>query len=93
MRRKSNTSFLEWVAIVGAIASIALLVIQLAAYSNVRERLPVGMIIGGVPVGGLTRQEAQSELNVFIHRPLNCIIATRCSILTRRRSVFVWTPK
>ncbi|MBI5082648.1 MAG: serine hydrolase [Chloroflexi bacterium] len=70
MRRKSNTSFLEWVAIVGIIASIALLVIQLAAYSNVRERLPVGMVIGGVPVGGLTRQEAQSELQRIYSSPI-----------------------
>jgi beta-lactamase class A len=62
MKRRSNTATLEWIAILGVVASIGLLVFELVAYSNVRERMPAGMILAGVPVGGRTREEAQAEL-------------------------------
>lgn len=62
MRRRSNTAVLEWVAIVGVVGSIGLLVYYLVAYSNFRVRMPAGMVIAGVPVGRLTREQAQAEL-------------------------------
>lgn len=62
MRRRSNTAGLEWVAIIGIISSIGLLVFNLVSYSAERERMPSGMVIAGVPVGRFTRDEAQAEL-------------------------------
>ncbi len=62
MRRRSNTAALEWVAIIGLVSSLSLLVFNLVAYSGQRERMPIGLIIAGVPVGGLAREEAQAEL-------------------------------
>lgn len=62
MRRRSNTAGLEWIAIIGVVGSIGLLVFYLVAYSSQRERMPAGMVIAGVPVGRFTREEAQAEL-------------------------------
>ena len=70
MRRRSDTSFLEWIAIGGVVAAIGLLIIQLVAYSGVRERLPVGMVVAGVPVGGKTAGEAQAELQRIYSAPV-----------------------
>lgn len=62
MRRRSNTAALEWLAIIGIVASAGLLVINLVAYSSAREAMPAGMVVAGVPIGGLTREQAQAEL-------------------------------
>ncbi|MBI3241334.1 MAG: serine hydrolase [Chloroflexi bacterium] len=70
MRRRSDTSGLEWIAIVGIVVSIGLLIMQIVAYSGVRERLPAGMVVAGVPVGGLTRQEAGAELSRVYSAPV-----------------------
>ncbi|HLF03180.1 MAG TPA: hypothetical protein VI547_14450, partial [Anaerolineales bacterium] len=70
MRRRSNTALLEWIAIIGVVSSIGLLVFNLVAYSTVRERMPAGMIIAGVPVGGRTREEAQAELARVYSTPI-----------------------
>jgi beta-lactamase class A len=53
---------MEWIAIVGVVGSIGLMVFNLIIYSSQRERLPAGMVIAGVPVGRFTRVEAQAEL-------------------------------
>jgi beta-lactamase class A len=37
-------------------------VVQLVGYSRIRNNFPPGMIIAGVPVGGLTQQEAAERL-------------------------------
>ncbi len=70
MRRRSDTSLLEWIAIGGVVASIGLLVIQIVAYSNVREAMPAGMVIAGVPVGHLSREQAQAELSHVYSAPV-----------------------
>ena len=70
MRRRSDTSGLEWIAIIGIVISIGLLVAQIVAYSGERERMPAGMIIADVPVGGLTPQEAGAELSRVYTAPV-----------------------
>lgn len=62
MKRRSNTAALEWIAILGVLTSISFLVVHLVIYSALRERMPAGMIVAGVPVGGLSREAAQAEL-------------------------------
>jgi len=83
MKRRSNTAALEWVAIIGAVASIGLLVFNIVSYSSVRERMPAGMIIAGVPVGGLTPADAQAELARVYSTPIE---------LHYREAVFTLDP-
>lgn len=49
-------------SIVLIVITVILLVFQLISYSRLRASLPVGSVIGGVPVGGLDRQEAADRL-------------------------------
>lgn len=44
------------------ILTVVLLVFQLVSYSRIRASLPIGSVIGGVPVGGLDRQTAADRL-------------------------------
>lgn len=62
MRRQTRNTILEWVSIASLIAGVALSVIQLVAYSRGREKMPLGLQIAGVPVGGLNRIEALEQL-------------------------------
>ena len=51
-------------------ASVIALVLQLVAYQEVRANLPTGMIIAGVPVGGLTLEQAASTLSQIYASPV-----------------------
>ncbi|HSM26135.1 MAG TPA: serine hydrolase [Anaerolineaceae bacterium] len=44
------------------VITVVLLVFQLVSYSRIRASLPIGSVIGGVPVGGLDRQTAADRL-------------------------------
>lgn len=70
MRRRSNTAFLEWIAILGIVGSVGLLVFNIVDYSSEREEMPAGMVVAGVPVGNLSREEAQAELARVYSTPI-----------------------
>jgi beta-lactamase class A len=74
---------MEWTAIIGVICSAGLLVFNLVSYSAERERMPAGMIIAEVPVGRLTREEAQAELARVYSTPIE---------LHYRDSIFALDP-
>ncbi len=44
------------------VITVIIFVIQLISYSRIRASLPIGSVIGGVPVGGLNRQTAADRL-------------------------------
>lgn len=52
------------------ILAIVLTVLALVQYSRQRERYPAGMTIAGVPVGGLTPQEATQRLLQVYNTPV-----------------------
>lgn len=62
MRRRNTFGILRWVALILIFISFFLLGIQLIRYSRVRATLPPGLIVGGVPVGGLTSAQAGERL-------------------------------
>lgn len=63
MRIARDTSFiLRWVSLFFIAAAIILTMIELTAYSRARGNYPEGMTIGGVPVGGVSPQEAAQRL-------------------------------
>jgi beta-lactamase class A len=59
-RRGSN--LLRWVSIVLLLGAVALFFYELLAYSRSRARLPSRLTIAGVPVGGLTQDQAIERL-------------------------------
>ncbi|PKN94203.1 MAG: hypothetical protein CVU44_07320 [Chloroflexi bacterium HGW-Chloroflexi-6] len=63
MRIARDTSFiLRWVSLFFIAAAIVLTMFELTAYSRARGNYPQGMTIGGVPVGGVSPQEAAQRL-------------------------------
>lgn len=63
MQRIHSFSILRWLALIFIFLAVVLLALQLVSYSRMRDRFPVGQKIAGVPVGGLTHQQASDRLN------------------------------
>ena len=59
---RGGPNLLRWVSITLLLAAVVLTFYELVAYSRVRSRLPEGLTIAGVPVGGLDRAGATERL-------------------------------
>lgn len=69
--RNRNTSILVRIfSILFLSATIILIIISLIGYSRQRNNFPAGMTIGGVPVGGLTPQEASERVLLVYTTPV-----------------------
>lgn len=62
MRRRQSLSALRWASIVLIFLAVIVTVVQLVGYSRQRASFPPGLIIAGVPVGGMDRQQAAERL-------------------------------
>ncbi len=62
--RTNRNSFpaLRWISIICIFLAVVLTVLQLIRYSRIRSAFPSGMVIAGVPVGGLNRTQAAERL-------------------------------
>jgi beta-lactamase class A len=60
--QRGGPNLLRWVSITLLLAAVALTFYELVVYSRQRARLPYGMTIAGVPVGGLDRSTAVERL-------------------------------
>ena len=63
MKAIRSFSILRWLALILIFGAVVLLILELVTFSRMRERFPAGQIIAGVPVGGLTSQQASDRLN------------------------------
>ncbi|MEK6575562.1 MAG: peptidoglycan binding domain-containing protein, partial [Chloroflexota bacterium] len=77
--------FRFWLAVsaIGILGSLVLLLVQILLFARSLDRLPSGLIIAGVPVGGLTAVEATARLSDVYNTPLT---------LDYRGSTFQLTP-
>ena len=62
MRNRRSGIFLRWISVIFLLLSIILLTVQLIMFSRSRITYPARMDIAGVPIGGLTRDQAASRL-------------------------------
>jgi beta-lactamase class A len=60
--RRLGLTITRGLSIVLVVLTAVLIVIQLISYSRIRANLPMGSVIGNVPVGGLDRQAAADRL-------------------------------
>jgi beta-lactamase class A len=60
--RSSSFSIFRWLSLALIFAAVILTGIQLVSYSRVRNTFSPGMVIAGVPVGGLNQQQAADRL-------------------------------
>ena len=66
MSNRSGVDWLRWVSIVLLLGALALFFFELFLYSTSRAKLPQGLTIAGVPVGGLDKNEAlERSLQTF----------------------------
>jgi hypothetical protein len=62
MRSRAGIGFLRWGSIGLLLLALVLFFFELFAYSRSRARLPEGLTVAGVPVGGLGKAEALERL-------------------------------
>lgn len=79
-------SFRFWLSIaaLGILGALVLLLAQILLFARTLDRLPAGLMAGGVPVGGLAREEAAQRLRNVYATPLT---------LDYRGSAFQLDPK
>ncbi|HKJ27928.1 MAG TPA: hypothetical protein VJ965_09840, partial [Anaerolineales bacterium] len=70
MRIRRNNSILRWMSVAILLLAIILLTIQLIIFSRSRITYPSRLEIGGVPVGGLTREQAGERLLQVFNQPV-----------------------
>lgn len=62
MNSRSPFSALRWIALALILGAIILTTLQLVRFSRMRASFPEGMVIAGIPVGGLDRAAAAERL-------------------------------
>ena len=62
MRNRGPFLPLRWVSVVFLLVAVILTALQLVRYSRIRSNYPPGMVIAGIPVGGLDSQQAAERL-------------------------------
>ena len=70
MRRPRRSTLLTWVSLTFLLGALILTILQLVAFSRRRADYPSGLVIAGVPVGGLDRQEAIDRLLEVYSNPV-----------------------
>ena len=60
--RRRGPDFLRWFSLTLLLAAIGLTFLELLAFSRQRGRMPSGLEIAGVPVGGLDQAAASERL-------------------------------
>jgi beta-lactamase class A len=73
MRRRSTFSALRFISIILILASIVLAVFQMITFSRVRANMPPGLVVAGVPVGGLDRAQAAQRIQEAYSYPVDLL--------------------
>jgi beta-lactamase class A len=71
MNRRSTPGVGQWLTVSLLVVAAVFLLIKLFQYATVRSNYPTGLTVGGVDVGGLSREQASELLtNQFIEAPV-----------------------
>jgi beta-lactamase class A len=60
--RRNGPDLLRWISLFLVLAAVVLFFVELLAYSRQRGKLPYGMTVAGVPVGGVDQVTASERL-------------------------------
>lgn len=75
MRKQRSFFFiLRTIATILIFSSVTLFGIELVAYSRLRSTLPLGLEVAGVPVGGLTPEQAANRINQMYSLPVELTV-------------------
>ncbi|MBX3058401.1 MAG: serine hydrolase [Anaerolineae bacterium] len=71
MNRRSTPGAGQWVTVTLLVAASIFLLVKLFQYATIRSNYPTGLVIAGVDVGGLSKQQTSEVLtNQFIEAPI-----------------------
>ncbi len=69
-RRRADLPYTAIFSLVTILAAVMLFFVQLGSFSQARQRLTSGLTMAGVPVGGLSREEAQARVEEVYGAPI-----------------------
>lgn len=73
-QRGLQLPFLEIASAILALGAIVLLMVELVAYSNMKESLPTDLTVAGIAVGGLSENDAQARWEaIYLQQPIQLI--------------------
>jgi beta-lactamase class A len=67
---RSTGSLLRWFSIATLLATATVILYELVSYSRARTQIPRGITIAGLPVGGMTSQDASQLLLRVYNQPI-----------------------
>ncbi len=70
MKTRDTSFLLRWISLGFIVAAAILTILQLVSYSRLRNTYPPGLSIGGVPVEGITPNEASQRLLAVYGAPI-----------------------
>ncbi len=71
MNRRSTPGAGQWLTVTLLVAASIFLLVKLFQFATVRSNYPAGLVVAGVDVGGLSKQQASEVLtNQFIEAPI-----------------------
>ena len=68
--RRNNFPVFRWAAIFFILITIVLTTVQLVSYSRIRNNFPLGMRVGGIPIGGLDYERAAERIYTVYRSPI-----------------------
>jgi hypothetical protein len=75
VRQRHRFPLFRWAAILISFITLILATIQLTEYSRLRNNFPLGMQVGGVPIGGLNYVQAAERLYTVYRSPIELVYA------------------
>ena len=72
MHRRKFPIF-RWVAIILIMITVLLTIVELIDYSLIRNNFPLGLRVGGIPIGGLDYEEAAERVYTVYRSPIELI--------------------
>ncbi|MBG0787156.1 MAG: serine hydrolase [Anaerolineaceae bacterium] len=90
MKRKTFP-LLRWIAIGLLLIAMTLATIQLVSYSRIRDNFPLGLEVSGIPIGGLTYEEASERIYTVFRSPIELNYAG--SLIQIRPAVLGFEPQ
>ncbi|HUN21880.1 MAG TPA: hypothetical protein PK299_01960 [Anaerolineales bacterium] len=88
MKSVAPRSFLDWFSALALLAGLIVLTINVVDYTQARLRMDDGVVIAGVPIGGLTTNEAEKKVLDFYNRPVELYIRDQRILLQPQEITF-----
>jgi hypothetical protein len=88
MKNVAPRSLLDWFSALALLVGLIVLTINIVDYTQARLKMDAGVVIAGVPIGGLTTSEAEKKVLDFYNRPIELYIRDQRILLQPQEITF-----